>query len=1254
MLDETRKKINNILKNIQKILDESLNLIAKISSDTKSVQDLKNEIGLFFETCKQYESTPEILGSDYYIKNLKKFRHLIKDQWGKGNSFVKACAKNLKKPLKELSTILINFNDDDTVNEKDPVNLSIEKERFDEQKNLNANPIFNALLLDINKFRLKKIFSSKTLSISHAWTDPADTLNEESAEESVLLLQQHLTATGFVVLVDRIHSGAGQELVKFMRDFIEKADHILVICNRNMNKKFNKGFTGVCIEYLNYIPKYKENPKQHKRFIVPVCMTEDPDDVPGLTKQFAEVSIYKQGYFNALLDIIKYLNNFGQDFEVFLANNENYLALKKIFPGYTQKFIKLPPKSTVKKFDDKNLKLFHDDNNNNHNYIQTTNKNDQRKNTTWNPPPRYENFVGRKEILKKILNQLNAVNPNPLAFSILTLSGLSGMGKTHIMIELFHRLYALQKFDLMAWLNAESIQSLTQDYYQLGKFLGLIDEKTPIQEAIKIIKNSFQNRDNFRCLFALDNAENYSLIKEFIPPGVTVVVTSRNSTSWPKSPIEIDSMSKEESMALIAIITGLDNEKNEIEELIRILAQAPLPMAHAASYIEQNQISVKEFIIRFKNETIALLSDTEFVPKDYTYLEDRKFIPVYRTWHLSAEKIKARNENAFNILITLAYFDAIKVPETLLLQFISLGNYALDVALNTLKQFSMIKRENGFVSIHRLVQQVIRLWVRHKEAIIEKNARYFLGSLSAAINQEYFITTISSDLPVSPQEQRQRQKNLVIHLLKFSENILQEYGKTDKDDKNLTKILQDLTKIAIHLQYTLPDIVAAFTIQERILTIQEKLCQADPSMLGNTWLCLAEAFKDAGYEERAIPYYDKVIQLNTKLKNEVYLIRLKTFKAAAHRGLGKFYESITVFKAALEYYHQTLEYYCTYWVSIHLADTLCLIEEYEQAYQHYEKAIEICETKYNSNNLKAVYIKWPLLRFSMMLCKHPEKKEDIQRAIDYFNIVENEYLKEFNDKHYPLLAFCYLYRGKAYCQLKNFATAEKDFLIAKEIYEKYTPDTKPYSSLALLHLYIAQAYQDKGADEKTVNKYCNEALNFCNLGANKHPEWIAIFEELGDMYSSFAESNACHCYEEALKIIEYIASSEPTIFPPDQRIFKTDHGFSISSLEININNNNNAQPTHISSPITNNEYNLNALEMVSKYKVKIIKRLNDKLTDATKRLKSKTDRLSGFNSNFQHTFLPPPKSSSLTNNASEQSSEKKQTPSANKSVANSS
>ncbi|MFP3036393.1 MAG: hypothetical protein ACEY3A_05490 [Wolbachia sp.] len=84
---------------------------------------------------------------------------------------------------------------------------------------------------------------------------------------------------------------------------------------------------------------------------------------------------------------------------------------------------------------------------------------------------------------------------------------------------------------------------------------------------------------------------------------------------------------------------------------------------------------------------------------------------TFTTWEVTIENIKQKEcgQEALNILEVAAYFATNEIPIEKLFSKLTADKERLCSALDLLEQYSMVKVKQGILSIHTLVQQVIRL-----------------------------------------------------------------------------------------------------------------------------------------------------------------------------------------------------------------------------------------------------------------------------------------------------------------------------------------------------------------------------------------------------------------------------------------------------------------------------------------------------------------------------------------------------------------
>lgn len=149
----------------------------------------------------------------------------------------------------------------------------------------------------------------------------------------------------------------------------------------------------------------------------------------------------------------------------------------------------------------------------------------------------------------------------------------------------------------------------------------------------------------------------------------------------------------------------------ELRELATLLDNLPLAMVQAAAFMEQNMITVSEYLALYKEsyETqMDLLCESFETPGRDSEVPNA----VANNLILSIDQIKGRDPQAIEIASFMAFLDKNEIPNDLIQRKVD-RPLVLTKALGALKAFSLIQGDKGreSYSLHRLVQLVIRKWL---------------------------------------------------------------------------------------------------------------------------------------------------------------------------------------------------------------------------------------------------------------------------------------------------------------------------------------------------------------------------------------------------------------------------------------------------------------------------------------------------------------------------------------------------------------
>ncbi|MFJ2256872.1 FxSxx-COOH system tetratricopeptide repeat protein [Streptomyces sp. NPDC087844] len=314
------------------------------------------------------------------------------------------------------------------------------------------------------------------------------------------------------------------------------------------------------------------------------------------------------------------------------------------------------------------------------------------------PQPRNSLFIGRERELRSLRSVVETYDSAVIAQ---TMHGLGGVGKTALALQYAHKYRS--RYTLVWWISAENPESITSGLASLGFRLNprmSASGMTSTQSSEWAIA-WLQHHSGW--LLVLDNAEDPQVISPLIGKTQSghYLITSRISVGWHyvASPIGLDVLSPDESVELLTRISEISDEETKKRELSSELGFLPLALDQAAAYIHYNKISVERYLNLLRRIPEKALSATAAIGSNSN--------SVAKTWLVTLQSIRERNPLAISILRSLAWLSPDDIPRGMLYSF-SEDEFDVDDALGLLSSYSMISLTPHSISIHRLVQAVIR------------------------------------------------------------------------------------------------------------------------------------------------------------------------------------------------------------------------------------------------------------------------------------------------------------------------------------------------------------------------------------------------------------------------------------------------------------------------------------------------------------------------------------------------------------------
>jgi tetratricopeptide (TPR) repeat protein len=351
-------------------------------------------------------------------------------------------------------------------------------------------------------------------------------------------------------------------------------------------------------------------------------------------------------------------------------------------------------------------------------------------------------FTGRESLLAQLEQKLD-INDQPTKVAVY---GLGGVGKTQLVIELAHRVKKKKPKDCsVIWIPAANMASLEQGYLDAARQLGIPNLDEPKTDVRKLVQTHLSQESAGQWLLILDNADDLDMwtyrhdsversgrLIDCLPrseQGCIVFTTRDKKTALGLAPhqniIEMKEMDEAMATRLLRKLSFhqelVDNEQ-DAKALLEQLTYLPLPIAQAAAYINENGITLADYLSLLaeqEEEVVKLLSKEFEVDGKYS----SEMSPVAKTWLISFERIRVVDPLAADWLSLMSCIDAKNVPKI----FLPPGSSKrLEIeAIGTLRGYSFVNERSGesALDVHRLVHLATRNWLRGRGELVPRTEK---------------------------------------------------------------------------------------------------------------------------------------------------------------------------------------------------------------------------------------------------------------------------------------------------------------------------------------------------------------------------------------------------------------------------------------------------------------------------------------------------------------------------------------------------
>ena len=329
-----------------------------------------------------------------------------------------------------------------------------------------------------------------------------------------------------------------------------------------------------------------------------------------------------------------------------------------------------------------------------------------------------DHFKGREDLLKRLSQNDGGVQ---VLVQKQALHGLGGIGKTRLALEYAWR--SGERYSKRFFVTADAPASLNRGLAALAdiNLLNLPEHEAAEDVTVTAVLTWLQKNGDW--LLILDNVDDadavvavqalLSQLDDANHAGGHVLVTSRRP-KWGKSlsRLDIDVLAEDDAVRFLLGAQDDDNEENA-RELAKELGFFPLALEQAAAFIDRHEISIAEYLKSWRAERAVVLDWHDEELMEYP-------ASVATTWQKSFEKLGSRSRAVLRLLshfstepIAIEMFE----NEDLLNEAIAslVANESLHNDDRVLREiwaelvaYSLVKKDGDTVSVHRLVQEVVR------------------------------------------------------------------------------------------------------------------------------------------------------------------------------------------------------------------------------------------------------------------------------------------------------------------------------------------------------------------------------------------------------------------------------------------------------------------------------------------------------------------------------------------------------------------
>jgi nucleoside phosphorylase len=353
------------------------------------------------------------------------------------------------------------------------------------------------------------------------------------------------------------------------------------------------------------------------------------------------------------------------------------------------------------------------------------------------PFERNPRFVGRHGEIRQ-LEEWIFMSDGPKRLAI---TGLGGVGKTQLALELAYRMQHRDDECSIFWIPCTSYKTVEQACMTIAQMVGIQNVKpAEVKEHIK----AYFSQKNWKWLLIFDNADDLDMwakdisttpALDFLPhnnQGHIIFTTRSEKLAVELASVmmyvrELDQETGVEFLEKSLVQKSLLDDRKAVIALLKQLTFLPLAVAQAAAYINESGIRVSDYLLILQEQEgyVVKLLSKDF--GDHGRYKDTQN-PIAMTWLISFYQVQKTDQLAADYLALMACVDPHNIPRSFLPQPTSRKRMVEALGLLVAYSFVTLGPGNKTITVHRLVHLATRNWLNkehHFYAYIKQAADRF-------------------------------------------------------------------------------------------------------------------------------------------------------------------------------------------------------------------------------------------------------------------------------------------------------------------------------------------------------------------------------------------------------------------------------------------------------------------------------------------------------------------------------------------------